>query len=232
MPTLQKQLQIHLYRLPAYILKTGSQSLPWQMPQFVESLTQPSVSLPPCNGANSPPGSLHTEMHPASVLPSPPIADSPPICLPAPPPTQQYQTAVAKVLSQTCSQGFESKAKHPGALLDVCSAKADKTFSNPFWTSSPGRKLQKQQEQEDTHGVQHEEDKAASSVKATELQSCPTTDPQYVLRSQNPPECASLNTQTGLTNGFPQKGVLQHKHKIRVDFKVSSCSKDNMHSHF
>ncbi|XP_016533392.1 histone-lysine N-methyltransferase 2B isoform X1 [Poecilia formosa] len=230
-PTLQKQLQIHLYRLPAYILKTGSQSLPWQMPRFVEPLTQPPVSLPPRNGANSPPGSLQTEMHPASVLPSPPIADSPqkspPLCLPAPPPTQQHQIAVAEVLPQACSQGFESEAKHPGALMDVCSAKADKTFPNLSWTSSPGRKLQKQQEQEDAHRVQHEEDKAASSVKATKLQSCPTTDPQYVLRSQNPPECASVNTQTGLTNGFPQKGVLQHKHKIRVDFK-EDCAVQNV----
>ncbi|XP_027892949.1 histone-lysine N-methyltransferase 2B isoform X2 [Xiphophorus couchianus] len=44
---------------------------------------------------------------------------------------------------------------------------------------------------------------------------------------KNPPECASLNTQTGLTNGFPQKGVLQHKHKIRVDFK-EDCAVQNV----
>lgn len=120
--------------------------------------------------------------------------------------------------------------KHPDTPMQVCPAKADKTefkaFPKPSWTSSSGRKLQKRQEQEDVKGVPHEEDKAASSVKETELQSCPTTDPQYVLRSQNLPECASLNTLTGLTNGFPQKGVLQHK--IRVDFKVSLRSKDGV----
>ncbi|XP_007565010.1 histone-lysine N-methyltransferase 2B isoform X2 [Poecilia formosa] len=44
---------------------------------------------------------------------------------------------------------------------------------------------------------------------------------------KNPPECASVNTQTGLTNGFPQKGVLQHKHKIRVDFK-EDCAVQNV----
>ncbi|XP_075962065.1 histone-lysine N-methyltransferase 2B isoform X4 [Anarhichas minor] len=36
---------------------------------------------------------------------------------------------------------------------------------------------------------------------------------------KNPAECASVNTLTGLTNGFPQKGLLQNKFKIRVDFK-------------
>ncbi|KAM4725415.1 histone-lysine N-methyltransferase 2B isoform 2-T2 [Anableps anableps] len=237
-PTLQKQLQIHLYRLPAYILKTGSQSLPWQMPRFVDQsqpLTQPPASQPSCNVTNSHPESRQSEMHPASVLPSAPIADSPqkspPFCSgPTQPSTQQHPTsvsctAVAEVGSQKCSQGCDSEVKHPDTLMEVCSAKADKTFPSPSWTSSPGRKLQKQQEQEDTHGVQHEEDKATSSVKETRLQSCPTTDPQYVLRSQNPPECASVNTLTGLTNGFPQKGVLQHK--IRVDFK-EDCAVQNV----
>ncbi|MEQ2208214.1 hypothetical protein XENOCAPTIV_029384, partial [Xenoophorus captivus] len=247
-PSTSKQLQIHLYRLPAYILKTGSQSLPWPMPQFVDQsqrLTQLPISQPSCNVTNSPPELLQLEMYPASVLPSPPIAHSPqkspllrlppPAAQPAsglrdptPQSTQQQPTsascsAVAEVLPQKCDQGCEPQVKHPDSLMDVCSANADKTvgkaFPNPSWTFSPGKKLQKQQEQEDAHGLQHEEDKATPSVKETELQSCPTTDPQYVLRSQNPPECASVNTLTGLTNGFLQKGVLQLKHKIRVDFK-------------
>ncbi|MED6251287.1 hypothetical protein ATANTOWER_027286 [Ataeniobius toweri] len=255
-PKLQKQLQIHLYRLPAYILKTGSQSLPWQMPQFVDQsqrLTQLPISQPSCNVTNSPPELLQLEMYPASVLPSPPIEDSPqkspllrlppPAVQPAsglrdptPQSTQQQPTsascsAVAEVLPQKCDQGCEPEVKHPDSLMDVCSANADKTvgkaFPNPSWTFSPGKKLQKQQEQEDAHGLQHEEDKATPSVKETELQSCPTTDPQYVLRSQNPPECASVNTLTGLTNGFLQKGVLQLKHKIRVDFK-EDCAVQNV----
>ncbi|MEQ2231889.1 hypothetical protein ILYODFUR_005268 [Ilyodon furcidens] len=44
---------------------------------------------------------------------------------------------------------------------------------------------------------------------------------------KNPPECASVNTLTGLTNGFLQKGVLQLKHKIRVDFK-EDCAVQNV----
>ncbi|KAM4550681.1 histone-lysine N-methyltransferase 2B [Fundulus diaphanus] len=253
-PKLQKQLQIHLYRLPAHILKTGSQSLPWQMPRFVDQwrpLTEPPVSQPPCNVTNSPPEAPQLEMHPAAVLSSPPIADSPqksPLSLappavqpasdlhnPTPPSSRQHPTcvwssAVAEVVSQRCAQGCESEVKPPDIqAMDACPAKADKTehgdFPNPSWTFSPGKKLQRLQEQEDPHGLQHEEDKAAASLKETELKSCPTTDTQYVLRSQNPPECTSVNTQTGLTNGFPQKGVLQHK--IRVDFK-EDCAVQNV----
>lgn len=61
-------------------------------------------------------------------------------------------------------------------------------------------------------------------VKRTVVKNCPATDAHYVLHSQNPAESASANGLTGLTNGFPQKGLLQSKHKIRVDFKVSFCS--------
>ncbi|XP_067468838.1 histone-lysine N-methyltransferase 2B isoform X4 [Thunnus thynnus] len=44
---------------------------------------------------------------------------------------------------------------------------------------------------------------------------------------KSPAECASVNTLTGLTNGFPQKGLLQNKHKIRVDFK-EDCAVQNV----
>ncbi|XP_028452773.1 histone-lysine N-methyltransferase 2B isoform X2 [Perca flavescens] len=43
---------------------------------------------------------------------------------------------------------------------------------------------------------------------------------------KNPADCASVNTLTGLTNGFPQKGLLQ-KFKIRVDFK-EDCAVQNV----
>uniref|UniRef100_A0A3P8S9I3 [histone H3]-lysine(4) N-methyltransferase n=1 Tax=Amphiprion percula TaxID=161767 RepID=A0A3P8S9I3_AMPPE len=44
---------------------------------------------------------------------------------------------------------------------------------------------------------------------------------------KNLAECASVNTLTGLTNGFPQKGLLQNKYKIRVDFK-EDCAVQNV----
>lgn len=96
-------------------------------------------------------------------------------------------------------------------------------------TLDPHTKLQEdtREEHEDERGDQPEEEEKEDedvSVKGTVVQNCPTTDPQYVLHSQNPAECASVNTLAGLTNGFPQKGLLQNKYKIRVDFKVSFCT--------
>lgn len=64
-------------------------------------------------------------------------------------------------------------------------------------------------------------EEAEGPVSGTMVKNGPRTDSEYVLRSQNPAESASANSQTGLTNGVPHKGLLQSKHKIRVDFKVS-----------
>ncbi|KAM6899546.1 histone-lysine N-methyltransferase 2B-like [Xenentodon cancila] len=44
---------------------------------------------------------------------------------------------------------------------------------------------------------------------------------------KNPAECASVNTLTGLSNGFPLKGLLQNQRKIRVDFK-EDCAVQNV----
>ncbi|XP_029369696.1 histone-lysine N-methyltransferase 2B isoform X4 [Echeneis naucrates] len=44
---------------------------------------------------------------------------------------------------------------------------------------------------------------------------------------KNPAEYTSGNTLAGLTNGVPQKGLLQNKYKIRVDFK-EDCAVQNV----
>ncbi|KAF7211023.1 histone-lysine N-methyltransferase 2B isoform X3 [Nothobranchius furzeri] len=44
---------------------------------------------------------------------------------------------------------------------------------------------------------------------------------------KSPADCASVNTLTGTTNGFPRRGLLQSKHKIRVDFK-EDCAIQNV----
>lgn len=76
-------------------------------------------------------------------------------------------------------------------------------------------------EQEDKRWNHSEEE---DSMKGTVLKNCPT-DSHYLLPSQNPAECPTVNTLSGFTCGVPQKGLLQNKHKIRVDFKVcfSEC---------
>lgn len=83
----------------------------------------------------------------------------------------------------------------------------------------------REEEQKDTLRDQPEEEKdtAEESVKKTVLQ---RTYQHSVLHSQSPAECVSASTPAGLTNGFPQKGLLQDNYKIRVDFKVSFCMSD------
>ncbi|XP_034016282.1 histone-lysine N-methyltransferase 2B [Thalassophryne amazonica] len=83
-----------------------------------------------------------------------------------------------------------------------------------------------QEKQEDKRGSQPEEEEDAS-VKERVLRNGERTDAHFVLHSQNPADYASMNTLVGLTNGFPQKGVLQSKHKIRVDFK-EDCAVQNV----
>lgn len=120
----------------------------------------------------------------------------------------------------------KSDVRSPDVLAETHRDKKDKTLNKTVQaapqTVSSHTELQegKQEEQKDEQGHQPEEEEDVS-VKGTVLQNCPTTDPRYVLRSQSPAECASVNTLPGLTNGFTQKGLLQNKYKIRVDFKVS-----------
>ncbi len=119
--------------------------------------------------------------------------------------------------------------QHPDVLTETRSPNKDKTVHTTVQalsqTVDPELQEGTQEEQEDERGDQPEEKtEEDDSVKETVLKNCPATDTHYVLRSQNPAECASVNTPTGLTNGFPQKGLLQNKYKIRVDFKVSFCT--------
>lgn len=108
----------------------------------------------------------------------------------------------------------------PDVLTETHRANKDKTVQVHPQTVDPHTELQEgtQEEQKDRRGDRPEEEDG--SVKETVLKNGLSTDKHYVLRSQNPAECASGNTLTGLTNGFPQKGLLQNKFKIRVDFKV------------
>lgn len=122
-----------------------------------------------------------------------------------------------------------SEVQNPDFLTETYRANNDKTVHKPVQELHQAADLHTEiqegthEEQEHEGGDQPEEEEVEEedSVKGTVLKNCPTTDPHYVLRSQNPAECASVNTPTGLTNGFLQKGLLQNKHKIRVDFKVS-----------
>ncbi|XP_071357345.1 histone-lysine N-methyltransferase 2B isoform X2 [Trachinotus anak] len=144
-------------------------------------------------------------------------------------PQSILHSALTEVSSKLRFQGHPESEVQDADVL-TCRANKDKTVQVPRNTVDPENELQegKQEEQHDKQ-VDHpeEEEEAEDAVKETVLKTCPTTDPHYVLRSQNPAECASVNTLTGLTNGFPQRGLLQNKYKIRVDFK-EDCAVQNV----
>ncbi|XP_022073088.2 histone-lysine N-methyltransferase 2B isoform X1 [Acanthochromis polyacanthus] len=261
MPKLQKQLQIHLYRLPDFILQSALSSQPVDIseshPLLTQLITQPAISHSP--QINCPPNLSQPEMHPSSPLSPHPITDSPqksvlfhlhrlpqsvmPLHKPvssssSPLSSQQHpqsfmHSALTDSPAQLCFQE-QPEVQHPDVLMETNRNSTDKTLHEVVKgipeTVEPGRGLQdgnQEETQEARREEQPEEDKKDSSVKETVAYNCPTTDPHYVLRSQNPAECASVNTLTGLTNGFPQKGLLQNKYKIRVDFK-EDCAVQNV----
>ncbi|XP_045913777.1 histone-lysine N-methyltransferase 2B isoform X2 [Micropterus dolomieu] len=282
MPKLQQQLQIHLHRLPDFILRSAL-SLPQQLPQCLDQcaaqshpklsqlVTQPAISpstthCPPelsqpvtqpaisPSTTQCPPELSHPVTQPASPLSPHPITDSLLLRLHRLPQSvvqsalhlhnyilsssqQQRQSilhsSLTEVSSKLCFQGHPKSEQKADALTDACRASKDavrKTVQVLPQTVDPLTELQEstQMKQEDKRGdppEEEEEEDGNDSVKETVLQNCPTTDPHYVLRSQNPAECASVNTLPGLTNGFPQRG-LQNKYKIRVDFK--DCAVQNV----
>lgn len=260
MPKLQQQLQIHLHRLPDFILQS-SLYLPLQLSQCVKQciarshpflsqlLTQPAISHSLHSKTQSPPELSQPVTHPASSLSPDPITDSPQktmllhlqrlphsvmkstlplhnsISSSSKHPQHVLHPSPTEALSKLCFQGQPvSEVQNPDVLTETYRANNDKTVHKPVQELHQAADLHTEiqegthEEQEDEGDDQPEEEE--DSVKGTVLKNCPT-DPHYVLRSQNPAECASVNTPTGLTNGFLQKGLLQNKHKIRVDFKVS-----------
>ncbi|KAF0024553.1 hypothetical protein F2P81_023355 [Scophthalmus maximus] len=146
-------------------------------------------------------------------------------------PPSKPHSALMEVSSKLCCRGPpESEVQHPDVLTQTNRANKDETVRVPSQTVDPDSGLQegKRDEQEDTQVDPPDDEKdEGASVKETVLKHCPATDTHYVLRSQNPAECASVNTLTGFTNGFPHKGLLQNKYKIRVDFK-EDCAVQNV----
>lgn len=264
--TPMRQLQIHLCRLPDFVLQSPAVYLLRQSPQHDDVdrciaqshpqlshlATQPAFSHLSCPITNCLPEMSHPETQPASPLSPHPIRDSPQKSLllrlqrlpqsvvqsamhsnkyVSSPPQQHPQStlhsALIQVSSQQCSHGRPgSEVEHTETHRAKTGTTLSRVVPGPPQTVSAGAELQEdvQDEQEERRLEQAEEDKSDSSVKETVLQNCPTTDPHSVLRSQNPAECTSVNTPTGLTNGFPQKGLSQNTYKIRVDFKVSLSS--------
>ncbi|XP_068431284.1 histone-lysine N-methyltransferase 2B isoform X2 [Clinocottus analis] len=267
MPKLQQQLQIHLHRLPDFILQSvlkktkqcpqrpdqcaspshlissqlltqpanskSSHSTPQCPPELSQPVTPPDAPLPLHTITDSSQKALLLRLHrlPQAVVQSALHLHK---CISSP--SQQHpQSILHSALSGASAKlGFqehlESEVQDPDVLTETYSANKDKTVQVPPQTVDPGTELQEgtPEEQNVRRGHQPEEEKQEDgSVKETVTKHCLSTDKHYVLHSQNPAECASVNTLTGLTNGFPQKGLLQNKYKIRVDFK-EDCAVQNV----
>ncbi|XP_047461939.1 LOW QUALITY PROTEIN: histone-lysine N-methyltransferase 2B-like [Mugil cephalus] len=231
-------LLVQLVTQPAILQSSLSETNP--PPELSRPETHPTSPLSPRPVANCPQKSLLLRLHrlPQSVVKSALTSHNSVSLSPQQQPRSSRHSALGEVSSQLSSQGqSESEVQHPDDLTETQKAetdtktdiKTDETVPEPPPATNPGTELQEEGtrvEQEDRREERPEEDEKDSSVKGTVLQNCPT-DKHYVLRSQNPAECASVNTLAGLTNGFPQKGLLQSKHKIRVDFK-EDCAVQNV----
>ncbi|KAL6099647.1 kmt2b [Pungitius sinensis] len=259
MPKLHQQLQIHLHRLPDFILQSAL-SLPKQSPHQSLSLSHPLLSQiithPASSHSNSTPAGPPQQVQPLAPTHSPLSPQTKRDCtqkslllrlhrLPqtlvqsalhlhkciSSPSQQHSQSILHSAPTEASSKSFfqeRSQAQDPDVVTETHRANKEKTVHVHPQTVDPHTELQegKQEEQKDGRVDQPEEDEGPS-VRETVPENCLTTDEHYVLRSQNPAECASVNTLTGLTNGFPQKGLLQSKYKIRVDFK-EDCAVQNV----
>ncbi|XP_029920057.1 histone-lysine N-methyltransferase 2B isoform X2 [Myripristis murdjan] len=192
-------------------------------PESPQSLPQPSLQL---RLHRLPQSVVQAALQVHKSVPSPPKA---------PQPIMHKALSVPQLLEQPVLQlGLqqlpESAVQHLENLSQRLRVdrgmKVQRALQVHPQTVDPDSLVQKgtQEEQEDEQGDQSEEDED-TSVK--ELQSKPRTDTDYLIHSQNPAECASVNTLVGFTNGFPQKGLSQNKHKIRVDFK-EDCAVQNV----
>ncbi|XP_074542935.1 histone-lysine N-methyltransferase 2B isoform X2 [Halichoeres trimaculatus] len=243
MPKLQRQLRVLLHRLPDSVLQPA---LPRQClercaskshPILSQLLKQPAVSHSSHPTAQSPAELSSPVLHPASASPlSPKDSAQKSLLLRLHRLPQAHLHKHVSASSQEklqCVQHTsltESKlclVRHPEMQRPEKTDKAPKTLNVLSHTANEHSELQgsREEELEDALRDQPEEkDDAEESVKETKSQ---TTYQHYVLHSQSPAECVSASTPAGLTNGFPQKGLLQDKYKIRVDFK-EDCAVQNV----
>lgn len=250
MPKLQKQLRIRLHRLPLFVLRSALSApesprcldhcSARSHPKFAPPVTRPalshSITLRPPEPPSPAPRpasrtplpnpvtkkSLQLRLHrlPQTVVRSglrlrPSVSPAP---LSAPHPSALVPQTLTHDSAQACFQGRRrSELQDLDALTENCGVE-NRAGSDVYVHAQPND-LDARAEQDDDAPDGPEEEEA-EPVNETVPTHETRTDPHYVLRPQNSAECGSLSSLAGLANGFPQKGPLQNKHKIRVDFKV------------
>ncbi|XP_076610280.1 histone-lysine N-methyltransferase 2B isoform X4 [Chaetodon auriga] len=150
--------------------------------------------------------------------------------------------------SDDANGGFEwagegSSSMAPGVRKQSLRNITPRSYSSLLKSESEEEEEEGEQDRKEKQTVKPTVAAASNQDLATQGgESLPETPPGEVVKHRrpfsrapgsrpkvykNPAECASVNTLTGLTNGFPQKGLLQNKYKIRVDFK-EDCAVQNV----
>lgn len=238
-PKLLQQPQIHLHRLPRFILQSCLSS-PLQLRQCVEQCIANSHSflsrlMAPLDFSRNVQSTTPTrpklpEARITSYQPLPPEAKAHSSLKF---PVLHLHSLPLSVVKAALHEGIYPPSTLPDISSNVCFQRPAETEVQNRNKKMTHKNVQECHQtvdgtraelkeivtvkQEDSGGNWSEEEE--DSMKGTVLKNCPT-DSHYVLHSQNPAECPTVNTLSGFTCGVPQKGLLQNKHKIRVDFKV------------
>ncbi|XP_019723294.1 histone-lysine N-methyltransferase 2A [Hippocampus comes] len=214
---LQRELRVHLYRFPDPHLQSPRHLDPCPKqsePKLMRPLKQPSE-----------PHALHAvtpqlvtrnqlEMLPRSrvlVLRLHPL-----------PPSVVHAALRGRKSESPPPQG-SPKSLSPSALTEV--ATTLRFQGDALSQLQPLRALTDQELTVD--GADGARDDGQDGPEGMGLQRPPGTDPHCVLPSQNAAEGSSPSAPVGFPNGFPQKGPVLDKTKIRVDFK-EDCAIQNV----
>ncbi|XP_061672689.1 histone-lysine N-methyltransferase 2B isoform X2 [Syngnathoides biaculeatus] len=214
---LQQQLRVHLYRLPEPHLQP-SQRLDLNLKQSEPESMRPLSEF-------SEPHAMH------AVTPQ---------LVTRPPPETQPRSRVLVLRLHPLPQsvvhaalhGRKSELSPPQGSPKSASRSAPTEFAttlrfqgNALSQMQPLHGLTDKECTED--GTADARDDTQDGQEGTVLQRSLGTDPHCVLPSQNATEGSSVSTPVSFPNGLPQKGPVQIKTKIRVDFK-EDCAVQNV----
>ncbi|XP_037119271.1 histone-lysine N-methyltransferase 2B isoform X1 [Syngnathus acus] len=212
---LQRELRVHLYRLPDPLPQSPQRLDPYlkqSEPKLMRPLTQPSE-----------PHALHA-IAPQLVTGSPP----------EPPPLSRVLVLRLHRLPPPAVRGALHGRESPppqGSPKSTChSALTEVATTLRFQGDAPSQRRQlgalsdKEVAVDEADGAR---DDGQDGQEGMGLQRPPGTDPHCLLPSQNAAEGSSHSAPVGFPSGFPQKGPLLDKTRIRVDFK-EDCAIQNV----
>ncbi|XP_077363173.1 histone-lysine N-methyltransferase 2B isoform X2 [Festucalex cinctus] len=254
-PKLPRELRVHLYRLPDSQLQSpqhlDSNPKHYQ-PELMQPVTQPSephavhaVASQLVKGQpteTQPPETRPPETRPPETQPpetQPPETQPPET---QPPETQPPETQppprvlvlrlhrLPQSVVQDALHGRKSESPPPqGSPKSMShSALTEVATTLRFQGDALLQPLHDLTDKELTmDGADGARDDGQDGQEGTGLQGPPGTHPHCVLPSQNAAEGSSVSAPVGFPNGFPQKGPVLDKTKIRVDFK-EDCAIQNV----